>query len=268
MKIETPLMSMILVAATVASLATAQVSEPPKAATGVAAEGSAMTLPNGLEVFLHATILEASGEYREALTEYARALELAPDVTEVRVRYAALLQELGLVDTAVSVLEPATDLDWYGLRTRALALAQLANQRPELVGEAEAALRGALDTRSEDPNLELALAQVLHRQGRMEEAAAIVASVSAARPGNAQLVAYHASLVRGIGRLEDAVDLYRQCSSNPACRQDLVDVLIALERPAEAGEALLEGLTDDDLDQLLRAAGLLSEGGATRRRWR
>lgn len=261
MNSETRLVSVILVAATVASVATGQVSDPAKRATGVAAEESAVTLPNGLEVFLHATLLEASGEYREALNEYARAVELAPDVNEIRVRYAALLQELGLVDTAVAILEPAANLDWYGLRTRALALAQLATQRPELLGQAEAALRGALDSRSDDPNLDLSLAQVLQRQGRLDEAAALVGAVSAARPGNAQLVAYHASLVRGVGRLEDAAQLYRQCASNPVCRQDLVDVLIELDRPAEAGEALLDGLAEDDLDQLLRAAGLLSEGG-------
>ncbi len=230
----------------------------PAPTTAVASAGE---LPAGLETFLRACLLEAAGAYREALAEYRRALDEAPDVTEVKVRYASLLVELGLVDTAVNVLAQAGELDWYGLRTRGLALAQLATHRPELLAEAEKTLRAAVEIRTDDPNLELSLAQVLQRMGRLDEAESLIAALRSARPGSVQLVAYHANLLRALGRLEAAAAAFRECLPAPGCRSDLVAVLLELERPAEAGQTLLEGLADDDLDELLRAASLLSDGG-------
>ena len=233
-----------------------------------AAEPYVSDLPRtqGLEEFVEARILEANGQYRDAVAAYERAIEKQPEVLEIRVRYASLLVELGLAKRAVEVLDIQGELDWYGRRVQALALARYSGRNPESLGDAEVALRGALDEREDDPNLQLALAQVLHREGKVAEAEEVIATLRATRGGSPQLVAYHAGLLRELGRNEEAADLYAQCATETfaprdECRDNLVQLLVELGRPAEAGETLLERLGDDDLDELLRAASLLYEGG-------
>jgi hypothetical protein len=77
--------------------------------------------PAGVADFVAARLLESNGRYREALKSYERALQLDPDVLEIRVRYAALLLEVGLSQRAVEILGTGGELDWYGRRVRALA---------------------------------------------------------------------------------------------------------------------------------------------------
>ena len=221
--------------------------------------------PSGLEPYLEARVLEANGLYREALDAYARSLEEAPDVVEVRVSYASLLVDLGMAEKAVGILDPSLELGGEGLRVRALALAQLSASNPELLEQAEQAIRSAIEAVQYDPNLYLALAQVLQRTGRSEEAEALVADLREGLPENTRLMILHAGLLRGLGRREEAVELYRQCAAGgpaaPTCRENLVDLLVELDRPGEAGEAMLGWLRDIDLDSLMRAATLLWEGG-------
>jgi len=236
-------------------------------ATGLAVQATAGTpsAPAGLETFLEARLLESQGRYREALEAYATALQEAPDSIEVRVTYAALLGDLGLPEKAVELLSGREDLDWYGLRTRALALAQLATRQPDELPRAETALRTTLAERDDDPQVQLAYAQVLERQGKIAEAEAAVAEMRSGRGSHPQLAAYDGSLLQRLGRFREAADAYRVCvDSGPqagSCRQGLVDSLVALGRSAEAGEAMLGWLQDDDLDGLLQASSLLSDGG-------
>ena len=224
-------------------------------------------LADGLELFLEARLLEAAGDYRKALSTYAEAMKVAPDVLEVRVRYAALLYQAGLAETAASVLDVEGELDWYGRKIRALSLAQLAGRRsdPALLEEAEEALRSALEVRDDDPNLYLSLAQVLRALDKTSEAEEVVRELRAVRGDNPQLIALHAGLLRQLGQPEEAVELYRRCVSHPAlgpaCRQSLVELLTEMGRLAEAGEVMLTGAETDDLDRMLRAAVLLSDGG-------
>jgi Flp pilus assembly protein TadD len=216
--------------------------------------------------FVEARILQSNGQFREAVAAYERAVEKQPSVLEIRVRYSSLLVELGLSKRAVEVLDVEGDLDWYGQRVRALALARHSGRNPEALGDAEAALRLALDEREDDPNLQLALAQVLHREGKVAEAEQVIAEIRATRGGSPQLVAYHAALLRELGRDQEAAELYASCAAESfapgeECRERLVQVLTDLGRPGEAGEVMLRWLEDDDLDELLRAASLLYEGG-------
>jgi Flp pilus assembly protein TadD len=227
---------------------------------------SDLSRTEGLPEFVEARILEASGQYRDAVAAYERAIEKQPSVLEIRVRYAALLVELGLAKRAVEVLDVEGELDWYGRRVRALALARHSGRDPESLGEAEAALRLALDEREDDPNLQLGLAQVLHREGKVAEAEEVVAKLRATRGSSPQLVAYHAGLLRELDRDQEAAELYAQCAAEAyapreECRENLVQLLIELGRPGEAGEIMVRWLEDDDLDELLRAASLLYEGG-------
>jgi tetratricopeptide (TPR) repeat protein len=227
---------------------------------------SDLSRTEGLSEFVEARILETNGQYRDAVSAYERAIEKQPAVLEVRVRYASLLVELGLAKRAVEVLDVEGELDWYGRRVRALALARHSGRNPEYLEDAEAALRVALEERDDEPNLQLGLAQVLHREGKVTEAEEVIANLRATRGGSPQLLAYHAGLLKELGRNEEAAELFAQCAAETfapreECRENLVQVLIELGRPGEAGEIMLQGLEDDDLDELLRAASLLYEGG-------
>ena len=229
---------------------------------------SNLSRTEGLSDFVEARILEANGQYREAVSAYERAVELQPSVLEIRVRYASLLVELGLAKRAVEVLDLEGQLDWFGQRVRALALARHSGRDPKYLADAEVALRVALDEREDDPNLQLSLAQVLHREGKLAEAEEVVAKLRATRGGSPQLVAYHAGLLRELDRDQEAAELYAECAAEnfapgDECRENLVQLLTELGRPGEAGEIMVRWLEDDDLDELLRAATLLYEGGRT-----
>lgn len=223
-------------------------------------------LPAGLEMFLEARLLESEGRYREAVDAYEEALRLNSEQNEIRVRLAALLVQVGLVDRAADLLSDSDGLDWYGLRVRALALAQLSARKPDLVDDAERAIRAALAERDDDPNLMLSLGQVLHRSGELAEAERIVADLRASHGGSLQLVSYHARLLEELGSTEEAVDLYATCAAATSpiaygCRERVVELLVELGRKGEAGALMVAWLDDDDLDQLMRAAVLLSDGG-------
>ncbi len=234
------------------------------AASGDEATG-ARELPSGLEAYLEARVLEANGRYREAMDAYDLAVGEAPDVFEIRLSYASFLVDVGMAKRAADLLEGTDDLGPDGLRVRALALTQMSSREPDLAGAAETALRAAVEANQGDPNLLFALAQILKQQGKTDEAESIVADLRAARPGNPRLTMTHAELLRGLGRIEEAVELYRLCAAEgPAasqCREALVEGLVELGRPGEAGEVMLSWLSDLDLDSLMRAAGLLWEGG-------
>jgi tetratricopeptide (TPR) repeat protein len=238
------------------------------AASWVAAQGvseeQGESLPKGLEEYLEARILESNGRFREAMEAYQRAVREAPEINEIRLAYATFLVDVGMAGRAVEVLEGAPDPGPEGLRVRALALSQLSSRDPELLKEAETALTAALEHNEGDPNLLFALAQVLQSRDKSAEAEEIVAALRRGRPGNARLEALHGDLLRATDRSEEAVDLYASCSVGgpmmQTCREKLVEVLVEIGRPGEAGEVMLSWLGDNDLDSLMRAAILLWEG--------
>lgn len=223
------------------------------------------SLPEGLELYLEARVLEANGRYREAMEAYDAAVREAPEVNEIRLAFATFLVDLGMAGRAVEVLDGALEPGPEGLHIRALALSQLSSRNPELLGEAEAALRSAIEENEGDPNLLFSLAQVLQRMDRPAEAEQIVAGLRQGRPENPRLEALHGDLLRAIDRPREAVELYTSCARDgplaQSCRDALVEVLVELGRPGEAGEVMLEWLDDVDLDSLMRAAVLLWEGG-------
>ena len=239
------------------------------AASAVAADERSIEqsgeLPKGLESYIEARVLEANGQFREALDAYARAVSEAPDVNEIRLAYGSFLVDVGMAGRAVSLLEEREDLGPEGLRVRALALAQLAARNPDLVAKAEVALREAIAADEGDATMRVSLAQILLSQNKSVEAEEIVAGLRQDRPTNQFLITLQADALRASGRLDEAAELYALCAvdgpSAPKCRESLVEVLVELDRPGEAGELMLEWLDDLDLDSLMRAAGLLWEGG-------
>ncbi len=220
-------------------------------------------LPPGLVAFLEARLLTSEDRYREALAAYERALTEDPSVSEVRIGYAELLFRLGMADRAVSLLDGVEELDWHGRRVYALALAQYSVQQPSRMEEARVALEEVLDERDDDPNLQLALGQLLDRMNRIDEAEAVIAELRQNRPGSPQLISYHAGLLLQLGRNEEAAELFAVCAASPVmadhCRDKAVELLVELDLPGEAADLMLASLGDDDLDQLLRAAYLLWE---------
>jgi tetratricopeptide (TPR) repeat protein len=228
-------------------------------------ESQEESLPDGLELYLEARVLEANGRYREAMDAYDAAVKEAPEVNEIRLAFANFLVDVGMAGRAVEVLDGTPDLGPEGLRIRALALFRLSSRKPALLEETEAALRAAIEENEGEPNLLYSLAQVLQGLDRPQEAEQIVSGLRQGRPGNPRLEALHADLLRELNRPEEAVELYASCSvGGPGaqeCRDKLVDLLVQLGRPAEAGELMLAWLDDIDLDSLMRAAVLLSEGG-------
>jgi tetratricopeptide (TPR) repeat protein len=227
-------------------------------------EDQGNSLPDGLELYLEARILEANGRFREAMEAYAGAVKEAPEVNEVRLAFASFLVDVGMADRAVEVLDGAMDPGAEGLRVRALALAQLSSREPELLEETEAALRLAIESNEGDPNLLFSLAQVLQRLNKATEAEEIVAGLRQGRPGNPRLEVLHADLLRAVGRPDEAIEIYGSCAVGgpliQLCREKLVEALIELDRPGVAGEMMLSWLDDIDLDALMRAAVLLWEG--------
>jgi tetratricopeptide (TPR) repeat protein len=221
-------------------------------------------LPNGLELYLEARVLESNGRYREAMEAYAAAVEEAPEVNEIRLAFATFLVDVGMADRAVEVLDGAPDPGPEGHRIVALALAQLSSRNPALLTKTEAALRLAIESNEGDPSLLFSLAQVLQRQNKFAEAEEIAAGLRQGRPGNPRLETLHADLLRATGRSEEAVELYASCTDGgpfaQMCQEKLVEVLVELGRPGEAGELMLGWLDDIDLDSLMRAAVLLWEG--------
>ena len=222
-------------------------------------------LPDGLELYLEARVLESNGRYREAMEAYAAAVEEAPEVNEIRLAFATFLVDVGMAEKAVEVLDGAPDPGPEGNRIVALALAQLSSRNPALLTKTEGALRLAIEGNEGDPSLLFSLAQVLQRQGKFTEAEEIVAGLRQGRPGNPRLETLHGDLLRATGRSEEAVVLYASCTDGgpfaQTCQENLVEVLVELGRPGEAGELMLDWLDDIDLDSLMRAAVLLWEGG-------
>jgi tetratricopeptide (TPR) repeat protein len=226
-------------------------------------------LPNGLASYLEARVFESSGRFREAMDAYARAVQEAPEINEIRLAYASFLLDVGMAAKAIDVLAGGRDLGPEGLTVRALALTQQSARDPNLMAEAELALKSAIAADDGNPNLLFALAQVLQRQNKTAEAEEIVARLRQDRPGNPSLDALHADLLRSTERLEEALELYLSCAAGgptqQTCRESLVEVLVELGRPGEAGELMLSWLGDMDLDSLMRAAVLLWEGGRLER---
>ena len=265
-RVDTEIMGRNLILSSVkrGALVVAAVAVAVGAVAGETLAAKSDGLPKGLEPYLEARVLEANGQYREAMDAYARAVLEAPEVNEVRLAYAGFLVDVGMADKAVEVLNDADDLGAEGLRVRALALAQLSARDSGLAANTEIALREAIEENEGDPNLLFALAQNLAQRGEAREAEEIVADLREGRPDNSQLVMLHADLLDANERPEEAAELYSECAAGgpaaPRCREKLVELLVEMGRPGEAGERMLGWLGDTDLDSLMRAAGLLWEG--------
>jgi tetratricopeptide (TPR) repeat protein len=242
------------------ALVAAAAAEPTSEPTGRRGSG----LPPGLESYLEARVYEANGQFRDAMDAYEKASGQAPESAEIRLSFASFLVDVGMADRALDLLADIPDLDAEGLRLRALALAQQASRDPSLLAETETALREAVDANEFDANLMFSLAQILSQQQKVDEAEQVMSELRRSIPSNSRLVVMHAGLLRALGRLPEAVELFEDCAevgpSASECRDQYVEIMVELGRPGEAGQSMVVWLSDNDLDGLMRAAALLWEG--------
>ena len=222
-----------------------------------------------LNLYIQARLAEARGKYRQALDLYANALKADPKSGEIRISYASLLANVGLASQALEILGPVPDLDWYGQKIRALSLAATAAASPESLGKAEKALEEVLAQRAGDPNVQMALVQILEREGKLAKAESVLHDVRVRRPSNSKLLLMDATMLRSLGRLDEAEALFEKCvASGPPeadCRDQLVDLLVKQGRPARAADVLAAGLTSDDLGGMMRTATLYAQGGKAKK---
>jgi len=224
------------------------------------------SLPAGLESFLEARSHELAGDYSEALKLYESAAVEAPEVEEIRVLEASLMLDLGMAGDAWMLLKDAENLDWYGLRIRALALTQLAGTDPERLPEARKALEELLQERPDDPNIEFALIKILEVAGDLDEAVHRLRDLRKGMGGNQRLASLEGEMLSKMGRNAEALQVYEECEAiDESCRRGVIQSLLALGKMGEAGEKLLDGLEADDLDRMMQAAALLADGGRSAR---
>lgn len=228
-------------------------------------ESVEIDVPSGLQTYLDARRLEVTGRYREAIDAYAAAMKQAPEVDEIRIAYGSLLMMVGLPDSAVELLVGRSELDWYGKRVLALSLAQASTRRTDLLEPAREALEEALSERGDDVNLQFSLARILQELGELVEAERVAAELRETRSGSVRVQLFHAQLLAELGRSREAAELFAECAEGPRadelCREGLLNALIASGMPGEAGEMLISWLEPDDLDRMMQAAALLSDGG-------
>ncbi len=200
------------------------------------------------------------GRHREALAEYRKALELAPDDPVVR-------QSLGSALAATGDLAGA--FEQYGEAVR------LAPGDPDLnhdlgvvaaglgrLDEARRHLEKALELRPEFPSARLKLAGVEQRSGRHERALALYARVLEADPSNAEARLGRVRSLLGLGRRAEVIDelgrlLDRQPPTDPAERLRLAMLLAGLgdaERARRHFAAVLELDAPPEVHARARAA--------------
>ncbi len=235
-------------------------------APGLALGGGPEGLPPGLEAFLDARVAEAANDVQRALALYRRALEAEPDNVEIRISYAALQVDLGMGPAALRTLAGYEEqLDWYGRRTLALALAQAARSDRSLLPRAEKVLAEVAAARPDDAQLHAELATVLLAAGRPARAERILAGLRRYRPGSPRLAILHARALRALGRTPEAEAALRACAEPPRafpqCVDELERLYLETGRPAEAGELLLATGGARDVERLLQAASHLLDGG-------
>ena len=117
---------------------------------------------------------------------YERAIREEPDSQRFEVNYAALLVKLGMPGGRSRFSGPMGTRLVRPPGESARVGPVLRSETQDSLADAEAAIRAALDGRSDDPSLQMALAQILHRLGKIEEAEAEIADLRAARGDSPQ----------------------------------------------------------------------------------
>ena len=183
------------------------------------------------EVLRRALAAQQRRDFVEAIKDFRLVLEKRPDLTEVRLHLAAALTEMGRLDEAISVLEPASGKP--GVR-RNLAIAYYRlNNLPAAIRELE-----RLDAaESADPQIQRVLVDCYLRAGTPAKALRLIEPLAKSHPTDAAL-----QYQLGVARIR---------SGAPA--DSLEPLELAGKRGRMADAYLLAGATALELGQMQRA---------------
>jgi tetratricopeptide (TPR) repeat protein len=179
----------VIATATLLLLATAAAPPPPTAST--AAEAAYQ--------FVRGRAAAAEGDFREALADYAAAVELTPDEPYLRLEYARLLAQLAHFSRstdqrhqrftlATAQLDASRRLAGEDLeveREAGLLYLEVAEDQPEALVAAKEALEKVRQGRPDDPQVLVSLAQIYRSEGRIDEAVEAIRHAVDTVPGNA-----------------------------------------------------------------------------------
>ncbi len=190
-------------------------------------------------------VLAGFGYRKEALDPFVRAVKLAPDDFDLRVKLADLLVALDRPRDALAELAVATRLaDAPERAEAALAREIAAYQAAKILGERVAALKGELDA-GLDPNADrwTRLARYFEADGKPAEAIASAERATAADPKSIVAWSTLGRLQEASGNLASAADANRKLAAlDRRNRAEYLSAIARLEaRLGRTGEALKAG---------------------------
>ncbi len=179
-------------------------SAPPLAANAAAA------LQANLQLRAAAERLNA-GRFADAHAILAPLVQAQPRLTEARHLLGVALQKLGDAPASAEQFRTAASLDKRN-PAYPTALGEALLRGGDAKG-AERSLRAALGLNRRFASAALALSELLGASGRWSEALAVTTPLAAAGDADETLLSAHAIALRGLGRDEDALAVYRRAAA-------------------------------------------------------
>ncbi len=166
------------------------------------------------------------GDTEEALAEFEKAVELAPDYAEAQFNRGLMLNDLGRHEEAEEAFAAASRLDvrdsaafpsevGHKLAVKHAELGDLyiAAQRPELAADQ---YRQALDIRARFVDIRVKLASALLDMEKNQEAKAELEEAVKSNPGFAEAYLYLGVVLNRLGETEEAIQAWEDClEKNP-----------------------------------------------------
>ena len=194
--------------------------------------------------YLLGRIAERQQDYRVALGNYARAVDLAPSLLDARVRKAQLLVAGGQLQAATPEVEAALALD-PGHPGALVARGTLRQRQGDAAG-AEHDFRAALSREPGDAGAAAMLAAALAARSATAEAAGVLQDALAHNPDETALQTLLLRVQDIAGDSAAAIGLSRALiarePAEPGHRLRLADRLVRADRPDEAEAILREAL--------------------------
>ena len=223
----------------------------------------------------YGAVAQATGKPEEASADLRRELKEHPEEVQVSHRLAGLLVQQGKNDEAVTVLRSALEADPQDA-TGARFLAELLGKTD--LAAAESTLRAGMAASPENLALQLALGEVLLREGKRDEAVKLISAVAVNSADAAQLNDAAYALAGAEANLRVAEGAARRAlqSLNAAAARGVngVGSTADLRRSAELvgtwdtyGWVLFQEGSYSEAEPWLRAAWADSPGGATGVHW-
>ncbi len=150
-----------------------------------------------------------NGQAEEAVEELREALRIDPGSVYVREYLAGLLYQMGETDESLELVEEILAIDpdraqAYNLR----GLIILNSGREDQLEEAETAFIEALSREPDSVEYVLSLAETRVRMGKLKAALEVLENFAIKNPGAIDVYHYIASILNGMGRSQEAAEVY------------------------------------------------------------